>query len=291
MRELGAESYAREGPPLLERAIASVRERGLALKGPTSTPAGRGFRSINLALRNELDLYAGDPSVQGLSGRADSVPRHRRGRREDEPGGPLRGHRVRARRGGHGAAARGSCARPRGVELAPDAGVSLKPLSRTAAGTGRAAGVRVRARATAAGVTAVHKATVMRAHRRPASWRPAARSPADTPTSTSTIGSWTTSATSSSRTPRSATCCSARSCTATSSPTSARAWSAVSGMAPGREPRRRRGGVRGRARLGPPACGPRPREPVRADALRRDAAAPRRRGRRGRAPGGRDRAP
>src|SRR5688500_13858509 len=59
VHDLGADSYVREGRPLLDRAVASVRETGLALKGPTATPAVQGFRSINLALRNELELYAG----------------------------------------------------------------------------------------------------------------------------------------------------------------------------------------------------------------------------------------
>jgi isocitrate dehydrogenase (NAD+) len=38
--------------------LESVKERGLAIKGPITTPVGSGFRSINVALRKELDLYA-----------------------------------------------------------------------------------------------------------------------------------------------------------------------------------------------------------------------------------------
>jgi isocitrate dehydrogenase (NAD+) len=44
--------------PLPEETLASIRRNGLVLKGPLTTPVGTGFRSINVALRKELDLYA-----------------------------------------------------------------------------------------------------------------------------------------------------------------------------------------------------------------------------------------
>jgi isocitrate dehydrogenase (NAD+) len=46
------------GTPLPEATLDSVRKTGLALKGPITTPIGTGFRSVNVALRYELDLYA-----------------------------------------------------------------------------------------------------------------------------------------------------------------------------------------------------------------------------------------
>ena len=57
-QDAGADVYEREGTPLPERVIESIRERGLAIKGPLTTPIGSGFRSINVALRKQLDLYA-----------------------------------------------------------------------------------------------------------------------------------------------------------------------------------------------------------------------------------------
>jgi isocitrate dehydrogenase (NAD+) len=45
-------------PPLPEETIASIRRTRVALKGPLTTPVGVGFRSINVALRKEFDLYA-----------------------------------------------------------------------------------------------------------------------------------------------------------------------------------------------------------------------------------------
>src|SRR3954454_6332186 len=50
--------YEEECNPLPDRTLDSIRERGIALKGPTTTPVGSGHRSINVALRKEFDLYA-----------------------------------------------------------------------------------------------------------------------------------------------------------------------------------------------------------------------------------------
>src|SRR3712207_3549771 len=57
-QDAGADVYEEEGTPLPDRVIDSIKERGLAIKGPVTTPVGSGFRSINVALRKELDLYA-----------------------------------------------------------------------------------------------------------------------------------------------------------------------------------------------------------------------------------------
>ena len=46
------------GTPLPEDTLASVKANGVALKGPITTPIGTGFRSVNVALRHELELYA-----------------------------------------------------------------------------------------------------------------------------------------------------------------------------------------------------------------------------------------
>ena len=54
----GADVVAQYGTPLPERVLDSIRRTKIALKGPLTTPVGRGFRSVNVALRQELDLYA-----------------------------------------------------------------------------------------------------------------------------------------------------------------------------------------------------------------------------------------
>ena len=54
----GAEVADVEGTPLPERVIASIRKNKVALKAPVTTPIGKGFRSVNVQLRKDLDLYA-----------------------------------------------------------------------------------------------------------------------------------------------------------------------------------------------------------------------------------------
>lgn len=54
----GQEALEKFGTPLPESALASIRKNKVAIKGPITTPVGKGFRSVNVALRKELDLYA-----------------------------------------------------------------------------------------------------------------------------------------------------------------------------------------------------------------------------------------
>ena len=57
VQEAGADVIEKYGTPLPEAVLASVRKNKVALKGPLTTPIGTGFRSVNVALRKELDLY------------------------------------------------------------------------------------------------------------------------------------------------------------------------------------------------------------------------------------------
>jgi isocitrate dehydrogenase (NAD+) len=57
-QEMGAGVFARIGDPLPASTLASIRANGVALKGPVETPVTSGMRSVNLALRRELDLFA-----------------------------------------------------------------------------------------------------------------------------------------------------------------------------------------------------------------------------------------
>ncbi|MGI6285097.1 isocitrate/isopropylmalate dehydrogenase family protein [Neomoorella humiferrea] len=54
----GEAAQEKYGSVLPEETLASIRKNGVALKGPITTPVGTGFRSVNVALRKELDLYA-----------------------------------------------------------------------------------------------------------------------------------------------------------------------------------------------------------------------------------------
>ena len=54
----GADVLDEYGTPLPEQVLESIRKNRVALKGPVTTPVGSGFRSVNVALRKALDLYA-----------------------------------------------------------------------------------------------------------------------------------------------------------------------------------------------------------------------------------------
>jgi isocitrate dehydrogenase (NAD+) len=59
VREAGADVMDQHGGnPLPDDVLEAIRETGVALKGPITTPVGGGFRSVNVALRKSLDLYA-----------------------------------------------------------------------------------------------------------------------------------------------------------------------------------------------------------------------------------------
>jgi len=58
IQEAGEDVYQKEGTPLPDRVIDSIKKTHVALKGPITTPVGKGFRSVNVTLRQSLDLYA-----------------------------------------------------------------------------------------------------------------------------------------------------------------------------------------------------------------------------------------
>ncbi len=58
MEKAGADVIDKYGTPLPDSVLGSVRKNKVALKGPITTPVGSGFRSVNVALRKKLDLYA-----------------------------------------------------------------------------------------------------------------------------------------------------------------------------------------------------------------------------------------
>ena len=129
--EAGVNAVAKHGSPLPPAVLDSIRRTGVALKGPVTTPVGEGFRSVNVALRQELDLYASVRPCKTLPGvptRFDGIDLVVvRENTEDlyegiefELGSPeltkLRGH----------------LGYMHGYRLARDAGVSIKPISVTA---------------------------------------------------------------------------------------------------------------------------------------------------------------
>ena len=73
---VGAEALAQEGTALPAEVLDSIRANKVCLKGPVTTPVGKGFRSINVELRQRLGLYANlrpAKTIPGLPGRYDDV--------------------------------------------------------------------------------------------------------------------------------------------------------------------------------------------------------------------------
>ena len=58
VQNAGEEVYHQEGTPLPERVLESIKKNKVAIKGPITTPVGTGFRSVNVTLRQSLDLYS-----------------------------------------------------------------------------------------------------------------------------------------------------------------------------------------------------------------------------------------
>jgi len=76
VQQAGEATIAGEGTPLPDRVIESIRANGVAIKGPITTPVGSGFRSVNVGLRQALELYANvrpARSMQGVESRYDNV--------------------------------------------------------------------------------------------------------------------------------------------------------------------------------------------------------------------------
>jgi isocitrate dehydrogenase (NAD+) len=164
VQEAGADVMQRYGGnPLPEHVIESIRRNRVALKGPITTPVGSGFRSVNVGLRKELDLYAQvrpcklHPGVRTryADTRVDLV--FVRENTEDLYAG------IEFERGSDSARAVADVIeRESGVRLRDDAGISIKPISEF--GTRRVVefAFDYARRSGRRKVTAVHKANIMK---------------------------------------------------------------------------------------------------------------------------------
>jgi isocitrate dehydrogenase (NAD+) len=68
IQDAGAGEMGKTGTPLPESVLDSIRNHKIGLKGPITTPVGSGFRSVNVALRKALDLYANIRPARTLPG-------------------------------------------------------------------------------------------------------------------------------------------------------------------------------------------------------------------------------
>ena len=159
--QAGATALETHGSLLPGETLDAIRDCRVALKGPITTPVGTGFRSINVALRQDLDLFAAVRPARSLPG----VPTRHRGvdlvvvreNTEDLYQG------IEFERGsGEAAALRRRLRELGGFEVREDAGITLKPISVT--GTRRIVRFAFEyARANRRRmVTVGHKANVMR---------------------------------------------------------------------------------------------------------------------------------
>jgi isocitrate dehydrogenase (NAD+) len=68
IHEAGADVMDKYGTPLPDTVLDSIRANRVALKGPITTPVGTGFRSVNVAIRKALDLYANLRPARAIKG-------------------------------------------------------------------------------------------------------------------------------------------------------------------------------------------------------------------------------
>jgi isocitrate dehydrogenase (NAD+) len=161
IQDAGVDVHKREGTPLPKRVLDSIRKNGVGLKGPITTPVGTGFRSVNVALRKELDLYACErptktyPGVRSRYDKVDIVII--RENTEDLYAG------IEFEKGSSGAAAlRAVVMQQTGRDIHEDAGISIKPISASASARIVRHAFRYAQRNGRRKVTAVHKANIMK---------------------------------------------------------------------------------------------------------------------------------
>ncbi len=157
----GADVIERYGTPLPEHVIESIKKNKVAIKGPVTTPVGSGFRSINVALRKALDLYAcvrpckSYPGVPSRYNNVDIIIF--RENMEDlyagiefEKGADETKKLIKAIK------------ELKGLSIKDDSGISIKPISES--GTKRIvnAAFRFARKSGRRKVTAVHKANIMK---------------------------------------------------------------------------------------------------------------------------------
>jgi isocitrate dehydrogenase (NAD+) len=123
----GEDVYNEEGTPFPDRTLESIKKNKIAIKGPITTPVGSGFRSINVALRKELDLYACIRPCKAYEGVRTRFPETDlviiRENTEDLYAG------IEFEKGSEGNAKLRAALEELGEHVRADAGISVKPIS------------------------------------------------------------------------------------------------------------------------------------------------------------------
>src|SRR5258705_3359858 len=157
----GEDVYRDEGTPFPDRTLESIRRTKVGLKGPITTPVGKGFRSVNVLLRKELDLYAcirPCKTYPGVRSRYDNIDLVIvRENTEDLYAG------IEFERSSPGAAhLRQLILSESGLEIPEDAGISIKPISVAATARITRYALAYAKRNGRKKLTAVHKANIMK---------------------------------------------------------------------------------------------------------------------------------
>jgi len=125
--EAGVDEYEKHGNPFPDETLASLKRTGVGIKGPTTTPVGSGFRSVNVLLRKELDLYACIRPCKAYEGVRTRFPETDliivRENTEDLYAG------IEFERGTPGNAQLRAALAELGASVREDAGISIKPIS------------------------------------------------------------------------------------------------------------------------------------------------------------------
>jgi isocitrate dehydrogenase (NAD+) len=156
----GEDVYNEEGTPFPDRTLESIKRNKVGIKGPTTTPVGSGFRSVNVLLRKELDLYSCIRPCKAYEGVRTRFPETDivivRENTEDLYAG------IEFEKGTEDNAQLRAALAALGYEIRDDAGISIKPISvfgsdrivRSAFDYARENGRKK--------VTAAHKANIMK---------------------------------------------------------------------------------------------------------------------------------
>ncbi|MCL4475669.1 MAG: isocitrate/isopropylmalate dehydrogenase family protein [Nitrospirae bacterium] len=161
IQDAGVDVYEKEGTPLPQRVIDSIRKNKIAIKGPVTTPVGTGFRSVNVTLRQTLDLYCclrPCKSFKGARTRFDNIDLIIvRENTEDLYAG------IEFQKSSHDTARLIDFIRETtGKKIPPDSGISIKPISVSATERIVKFAFEYARKNKRKKVTSVHKANIMK---------------------------------------------------------------------------------------------------------------------------------
>jgi len=126
-RDAGVDEYEAHGNPFPDATLDSLRRTGVGIKGPTTTPVGSGFRSVNVLLRKELDLFACIRPCKAYEGVRTRFPQTDivivRENTEDLYAG------IEFEKGSESNARLRAVLEELGEHVREDAGISIKPIS------------------------------------------------------------------------------------------------------------------------------------------------------------------